>query len=156
MLFPSHDPAVDLDFEEELDKELEALKTRVEANKEADAEIRASRLQLLSVIEESSDKETAIGKAAFIARQALLFQELTAQTQASLLRIANTGAEATVDASAGFIKTAKAGFPQNIPLLILYGIQVAGLINNLRQAMRSVKGATSAQTMGISAPTHRS
>ena len=42
--------------------------------------------------------------------------------------------KASVSASAGFIETAKKGFPENIPLLIAYGIQVAGLISSLNQA----------------------
>ena len=148
-IMPEFTDIEDLNAMEDFEtNELPAITARVNALTEADKEIRDSRLQLLSVIEQTSDQETAIGKAAFAARQILLFQELTMQTKASLARIANTVAEGSVDASAGFLKTAKAGFPQNVPLLILYGIQVAAMIASIRAAAKAAK----ASTAGISAP----
>lgn len=121
------------------EKFLENLKKRVEANKVADEQISQSRLMLLDVIQNVADQESAIGKAAFIARQALLIKELAVEAKASLTRIAQKGAEATVDASAGFIKTAAAGFPQNIPLLLAYGVQVGALVASMIKAVKKAK-----------------
>lgn len=116
-----------------------------------DQQVSDSRIMLLNTIQGIADQESAIGKAAFLARQALLIQEIALEAKASLTRIAQKGAEASVDASAGFIKTAAAGFPQNIPLLIAYGLQIGALIATMVKATKKAKGSVgSIQASAIS------
>ena len=134
-IMPEFTDIDDLDAMEDFEtNELPAINERVKANTEADQAIRDSRLQLLSVIEQTAERESTIGKLAFAARQYLVFQELTLQTKAAMFSMMTDAQKASVSASAGFIETAKKGFPENIPLLIAYGIQVAGLISSLNQA----------------------
>lgn len=145
---------VDIDRLEDEEKFFEDMDKRAEAKQkqlELDELQRQSRLQLLSVIEDTAEKETAIGKAAFLARQAVLFQELTLETKMAMARMLSTAGEASVNASAGFLETAKAGFPKNIPLLIAYGIQVAALLSNVKQALGTAKAGTAAAS--VQAPT---
>ena len=134
-IMPEFTDIDDLDAIEDFEtNELPAITARVNANTEADQAIRDSRLQLLSVIEQTAERESTIGKLAFAARQYLVFQELTLQTKAAMFSMMTDAQKATVSASAGFMETAKAGFPANVPLLIAYGIQVAALISSLNQA----------------------
>jgi hypothetical protein len=51
-------------------------------------------------------------------------------------------AEAGVDTSAGFAKTAAAGFPQNIPLLLAFAGQAAGIFSAIKSAVKAAKGTT--------------
>ena len=41
------------------------------------------------------------------------------------------------------MKTAAAGFPQNVPLLIAFGAQVAGIFGTIKSASNAAKGAAS-------------
>ena len=101
--------------------------------------------------------ETAAGKAAFIIRQGLLLKELAIEGQAALTKIALKNAEAGVDVSSGFLKTLKAGFPQNVPLLILYAAQAAMLVSSMVKATQKAKSAIPSGGGGgggsLSAPT---
>ena len=49
--------------------------------------------------------------------------------------------EATVATATGAAKTAAVGFPQNIPLLIGYALQAAGIIGAITSAVRGAKSA---------------
>jgi hypothetical protein len=51
-------------------------------------------------------------------------------------------AEAGVDTSAGFAKTAAAGFPQNIPLLLAFAGQAVGIFSAIKSAVKAAKGTT--------------
>ena len=100
-----------------------------------------SRFQMLDVIQQTTDQESAIGRAAFIARQALLLQELAMEAKAKLTEIAMTATKGGLDVSAGFAKTLAKGFPLNVPLLIAYGIQAAAIIKSIRDATKKAKAA---------------
>ena len=100
-----------------------------------------SRFQMLDVIQQTTDQESAIGRAAFIARQALLLQELAMEAKAKLTEIAMTATKGGLDVSAGFAKTLAKGFPLNVPLLIAYGIQAAAIIKSIRDATKKAKSA---------------
>ncbi len=111
----------------------------VQEDLELDELKKQSKFMMLDAIQSTVDAESTIGKAAFIARQAMLLMELKAEAQAALTKIAMSSGEAGVDVSAGFAKTLKAGFPQNVPLLIAYGLQAAAIIKSIRDATRKAK-----------------
>ena len=57
-------------------------------------------------------------------------------------------AKAGADVASGAGATLKAGFPQNIPLLLAFGVQAAGIIMSIKSAVNAAKG--SANKMGAS------
>ena len=77
------------------------------------------------------NQETNIGKIAFIAKQGLALKEMMLNAKKALQDIAIKSAESGVDVSKGFTATLKAGFPQNVPLIIAYAAQAAGLIASM-------------------------
>ena len=106
-------------------------------------EIRQATLSNLDTIISAAGAESKIGRALFIAKQAMLIKEQIAQAKATLNAIALKAAEAGVDASGGFMKTAAKGFPANVPLLIAFGAQVAGIFGSIKSAVNAAKGSAS-------------
>lgn len=106
-------------------------------------EIRQATLSNLDTIIAAAGSESKIGRALFIAKQAMLIKEQIAQAKATLNAIALKAAEAGVDASSGFMKTAAKGFPGNVPLLIAFGAQVAGIFGSIKSAVNAAKGSAS-------------
>jgi hypothetical protein len=106
------------------------------------------RSGIVSAISEIAGQETAIGKAAFVAQQLLRLADLKATATAALRKIAIDQAETGKDVAKGFSATLKAGFPQNVPLLILYAAQAAAIvaagISAFSKAKGEVKGAEQA------------
>ena len=99
------------------------------------------------------NKESAIGKIAFIAKQGLMLKEMMLTAKKALTEIAVQSAGAGVDVSKGFAKTLAAGMPQNIPLLIAYAAQAAGIISAMVSAVSKAKSAIpSAGGVNVSTP----
>jgi hypothetical protein len=121
--------------EEELDRKeklLELEKERKEAIKDN-----------LDTIIDAAGQESEIGRAVFIAKQAMMVKEQIAEAKATLQRITLRAAEAQVDTAKGASATAKVGFPQNIPLLIAFAAQAAGIIASVKSAVQATKSASS-------------
>lgn len=129
-------------------KEDEDKKKSHEEDLKQKEEIRQAALNNLDTIIAVAGQETKIGRALFIAKQAMLVKEQIARAKATLNEITLKGVAAGVDAGAGFMKTAAAGFPGNIPLLIAFGTQVAGIFSTIKSASNAAKG--SASKMGAS------
>jgi len=89
------------------------------------------------------NQETAIGKAALIAKQILSAKSLVVEAKAALSSINLSAAKASADTSTGFAATLKAGFPQNVPLLIAYAAQAASIIGAITKAVGGAKSAVS-------------
>ena len=133
-------------FAEEADRKAKEDEDKKKAHEEElkqKEEIRQATLNNLDTIIASAGQETKIGRALFIAKQAMLVKEQIAKAKATLTEITLKGVAAGVDASAGFMKTASAGFPQNVPLLIAFGAQVAGIFSTIKSASNAAKGAAS-------------
>ncbi len=133
-----------LDDMEDLDESLAKYRDDQEKALQLDELRRQSRLQLLDVIEGATNQETAIGKAAFIARQAIIISEigLEAKKMAIDAQMAATGA--AVDANAGLVKTiASAPFPLNVALGAAYLVQVGSILASVKDAV-SAAGGTAA------------
>ena len=105
-----------------------------------------------------TNKETAIGKAALIARQLLALQELKLEATTTLKKIAVDAAGSGVDVAKGFSATLKAGLPTNIPLLVAYAGQAAGIISAMVSATSKAKSsvASAGVSSNISTPTAQS
>lgn len=124
-------------------KKLEADAANVAAEEDLDRRRVASKLQTLDNIVALAGAESAVGRAALVAKQILLAKELVLEAKKALSSIALKSAESGVSVATGFAKTLAAGFPQNIPLLIAYAAQAAGIISAIVSAVSKTKSAAS-------------
>tara|TARA_R110000803_G_scaffold34129_4_gene74681 strand:- start:2574 stop:4553 length:1980 start_codon:yes stop_codon:yes gene_type:complete len=87
--------------------------------------------------------ETKVGRALFIYKQGLIIKEQLQAAKATLVKIGLLSAESGVHLAKGGAATAAKGFPANIPLLLAFGIQAAGIIMSVKSAVNAAKGAAS-------------
>jgi len=85
--------------------------------------------------------ETKVGRGLLIAKQILAAKELIMEAKKTVTFATLKASESTVAIAAGTAKTAAVGFPQNIPLLIAYAVQAAGIIAAVVSAVRGAKKA---------------
>ena len=97
----------------------------------------------LDAVIDAAGQESAIGKALFLAKEAMRIKEMIAEAKATLQKITLSAAEAQVSTATGAANTAKVGFPQNIPLLIAFAAQAVGIIAAVNSAVGAAKGAAS-------------
>ena len=88
-------------------------------------------------------QETALGKAAFLAKQIMNIQETIAEAKKTIVFSSLASARTSVATAEGVAQTAKVGFPQNIPLLIGYAAQAIGIIGGVKSAISSAKSVAS-------------
>ena len=84
-------------------------------------------------------RETKLGQLLLGVKAAFAAKEMLIQLGMLQNKIAVNTAAATADVAAGTAATAKVGFPQNIPLLISFAAQVAGIVS-------AIKGASAPKT----------
>lgn len=125
-------------LEEEAEQEKENAKLKAELK----AQEREDMLKNMDILRGIIGEETALGKALFLAKQAILIKEQIMEAKATLTRITMRSAEASVDLAKGSASTAKVGFPQNVPLLIAFAAQAAGIIAAIKAAVDATKKAT--------------
>ena len=113
------------------------LKKQVENQGKLDAARRAGLDNVIAL----AGEESAVGRAAFIAKQVLAAKELIMEAKNTVTFATLKGAESTAATAAGAAKTAAVGFPQNIPLLIAYAVQAAAIIASVVKAVRGAKSA---------------
>ena len=101
----------------------------------------AQRQKVLDDIISIVGAESAIGKAALIAKQILIAKELVAEVRRSITLSKMAVAQAKVSTAVGVANTAKVGFPQNVPMLIAYAAQAAGIISAIMSAVNASKSA---------------
>jgi hypothetical protein len=84
-------------------------------------------------------RETRVGQALLAVKGMLAAKESLIQLGVLKAKVATNVAGATADIAAGTAKTAKVGFPQNIPLLIGFAAQVGGIISAIKNATKGAK-----------------
>ncbi len=82
--------------------------------------------------------ETNVGRAALVIKQVLAAQEMIMEAKKTITFGKLKLAESTASIAAGTAKTAAIGFPQNIPMLIGYALQAAGIIMAIKQAVSGI------------------
>lgn len=127
--------------EERLQKEAEIEQQRID-NKAAAADA------IIGIV----GAETAAGKAALVAKQLIAGQEMIENAKTALGKIAANSAEAGVSTATGFANTLKAGFPQNIPLLIAYAAQAVGIGASIASAVGKAKSSVGSVGGGVNIP----
>ena len=146
------DDEVALKAEENRQLDLQAKKDTLAKEAELEKQKVQMKVDALNAIMSITNSETALGKAAFIAKQLLAGKEMLAEAKNTLGRISLRASEATVATAAGAANTAKVGFPQNIPLLIGYAAQAVGIIGAIKSAVSTAKGSIGAAGAGGSVP----
>ena len=138
-------------FAEEADRKAKEDEDKKKAHEEElkqKEEIRQATLNNLDTIIAVAGQETKIGRALFIAKQAMLVKEQIAKAKATLTELGMIAAKSGADLASGAGATAKVGFPQNVPLLIAFAAQSAGIFSSIKSAVNAAKG--SASKMGAS------
>jgi hypothetical protein len=97
--------------------------------------------------------ETAAGKAAFLIKQGLALKELFMEAKKTITLASLSAAKSSTAIAEGTAQTAKIGFPQNIPMLIGYGLQAAGIVSAIGSAISKSKKVASSIGVGGSAET---
>ena len=138
-------------FAEEADRKAKEDEDKKKAHEEElkqKEEIRQATLNNLDTIIASAGQETKIGRALFIAKQAMIIKEQVIKAKATLTELGMIAAKSGADIASGAGATAKVGFPQNVPLLIAFAAQAAGIFSSIKSAVNAAKG--SASKMGAS------
>jgi len=103
--------------------------------------------------------ETGVGKALLIVKQGLALKEMIMEAKKTITFSKLAVAKSTTAVAEGTAQTAKIGFPQNIPMLIGYAAQAAGIISAIKSATGAANsvagtlGGGSASGGGASAST---
>ena len=126
-------------LDEEKEKEIEV----AELKKQLKEEEREGIKDNLDAIIDSAGEESAVGKALFIAKQGMLIKEQIMEAKATLAKVTMKAAESSTALATGTANTAKVGFPQNIPLLIAFAAQAAGIFSSIKSAVGAAKSSTS-------------
>ena len=137
----------------EYDAITKANEDKAKAEEDLQNRLTQSKFDALNAIMSITNSETALGKAAFIAKQLLAGKEMLMEAKKTLGKINLKASEASVDTTAGAAKTASIGFPQNIPFLIGYAAQAVGIIGAIKSAVSAAKGTIGASGAGGSTPT---
>jgi hypothetical protein len=99
----------------------------------------AMKAQALDGIIQLAGAETAVGRAALVAKQILLAKELVLEVKKNIAFSKSALARSQVAVAEGTAQTAKIGFPQNIIPLALYAVQAASIIGAIISATRASK-----------------
>ena len=83
---------------------------------------------------ELAGAESKVGRALLIAKQGLALKEMIMEAKKTLTFSKMAVAKTSVATAEGTAQTSKIGFPQNIPMLIGYAVQVAGIMSAIKSA----------------------
>jgi len=125
----------------ELEDSLKLNQKLVDIEKDKQAKLKDARAAGLANVIAIAGAEGDVGKAAFIAQQLLNAKAMIEEVKKTITFSSQAAARSTVAVAEGTAQTAKVGFPQNIPLLIGYAAQAAGIIGAIRSAVKSSKGS---------------
>lgn len=118
------------------------------AREEAEAKAKtAIRMKALDDLTSIFGAESRVGKAFLVAKQLLMARELAMEVSKTITFATQAGARSSVAVAEGTAQTAKVGFPQNIPLLIGYAAQAAGIFSAIRSAVKGAKASASIPSM---------
>jgi len=126
------------------DELLDIKKTYAEEDIKLEAEKTAARQKAVNDAVKLAGAETKIGKALLILKQGLALKEMIMEAKKTITFSSIAAAKSSVAVAEGTAQTAKIGFPQNIPMLIGYAAQAAGIISAITSATGKAKSAASA------------
>lgn len=127
-----------------LNKQQENLEKEAELEQQRVAQKQAALDAILGLV----NAETAVGRAALIAKQILSAKEMVMEAKKTLTFSSMAAAKSSAAVAEGTAQTAKVGFPQNIPLLVSYAAQAVGIFSAIKQAVSKSKKAASMAGVG--------
>ena len=134
--------------EERIEKEQEKLQKEAEIEQQRIDNKAAAADAIIGIV----GSETAAAKAALVAKQLIAGQEMIQNAKTALQKIAVDTAGAGASTATGFAQTLKAGFPQNVPLLIAYAAQAVGIGASIKQAVSKAKSGLGPEAGGVNIP----
>lgn len=139
--------ALKLETETKAEEDAKAKRDKqLQDEKDLEAQKLQVKLKALDDLQSIFGAESKIGRMALLAKQALMARELIMEVSKTITFSAQAAARSTVALAEGTAQTAKVGFPQNIPLLIGYAAQAAGIYSAIKGALSSAKAS------GVSTP----
>ena len=133
----------DLKDAERKQKKLEEDKKITDAEIALEQQKTAAKQKALDDAISLAGAETGVGKALLIVKQGLALKEMIMEAKKTLTFSKLAVAKSTVASAEGTAQTAKIGFPQNIPMLIGYAAQAAGIIGAIKSATSSASSVAS-------------
>ena len=145
------------DAKKEADEaELERLEAKKQKEIELELQKKASIYGALDASIDAAGEETKLGKALFLAKQAMMIQEQVMAAQVTLQKILQQSAEGSVDLAVGGAKAAaSAPPPANLINIAIFAAQAAGIISSIKSAVNAAKSTVGGSAGGggsISAP----
>jgi len=145
---------------ERKEKELAEKTEQALLEEQLEQQKRASKMQTVDTIIGLTNKETAIGKAALLAKQFLVAQEFILNAKSQIANAKKTLADANTTAAGASTEVAgsvakganAAPPPWNIPFIISAIATGAGIISSVKSAIGATKQAASAVGAGGSTP----
>ena len=110
------------------------------------------RRKSLNAIIQLAGAESKIGRMALIAKNVLAAKEMIMEAKKTIAFSKSAVAKSVVAVNEGAAKTAKIGFPQNVPALLMYAVQAVGIISAIKKAVRGAKESTVGTGVGGSIP----
>lgn len=108
-----------------------------------------TRQKMLDDLISIAGAESDVGKALFLAKQALAIRELVLEVSRTVAFSKQALLRSKVAVAEGTAQTAKVGFPQNIPLLIGYAAQAAAIISAIISATKAKEELGGTQTATV-------
>ena len=125
---------IDIENDPELIRQVELGKALIAAEEEKNEKIKQARQDLFLNLASIFGAESKLGKAMIVAKQIQAARELAIEASKTITFAKTAVTRSTVATAEGAAQTAKIGFPQNIPMLIAYAAQAAGIISAIKQA----------------------
>lgn len=98
---------------------------------------RAQREETFNKLIGLVNAESNVGKALLVAKSIIQARELFLDVSKTIAFAKGSAARSQIAVAEGVAQTAKIGFPQNIPMLIGYAAQAAGIISSIKSATKS-------------------
>lgn len=135
-----------------LAKQQEFAHTKMTLDKlEADTK-KAMVQQGLDAVIQAAGAESGVGKALFVAKQALALKELIMNAKSTLGKATMNAAESGTDLAKGAGKAASSAAPPfNLIPIAMFAVQAIGIVRSIKQAMSKTKSAVSAAGGGAGA-----
>lgn len=150
------DKAAKEEQERELAKKAALEQAEADAKKRAEEEAarkEAEKQQVYDTMDaviEAAGAETKVGKALFLAKQALMIKEQIMAAKLTLQKIFQKSAESSVDLAAGGAKAAaSAPPPANLIPIAVFAAQAAGIVMSIKSAVNAAKGTVGGSGGGI-------
>ena len=138
----------DKDFDIQKRKNLKKLNDAERAERLKHRRMRNS----LNAIIQLAGAESKIGRMALIGKNILAAKEMILEAKKTISFSKASMSRSLAAVAAGTAKTAAVGFPQNIPMLLMYAVQAVGIIGAIRSAVKGAKKSTEGTGVNANIP----